>query len=65
MKEIYEIDSQNCNFRDDFLIKRYKVRSVYYCSETAYFVGPKIWDTLPNDCKEATSLKSFKQNLIR
>ena len=54
---------RNYNFRYDFLIKRCNIQSVYYGTETAAFVGPKIWDTLPNSCKDATSLKSFKVNL--
>ena len=29
MKEIFEIDNQNHNFRHDFLIKRCTIRSVY------------------------------------
>ena len=50
----------------DFLIKRHNVRSVYCgTNKTASFIGPKIWDTLPNSCKDATSLKSFKVNLKR
>ena len=41
------------------------IRSVYYGTEAAYFLGLKIWDTLPNSCNDATSLKSFKVNLKR
>ena len=65
MKEIFEIENRNYNFRHDFLIKRCNIRSVYYVTDTASFIGPKIWDTLPNNCKDATSLKSFKVNLKR
>ena len=61
MKEIFEIDNQNHNFRHDFLIKRckirsvysigiifdrYNIRSVYYGTKTASFIDPKILDTL-------------------
>ena len=63
-KEIFEIENGNYNFRHDFLIKRCNIRSVYYGTETA-FIGPKIWDTLPNSCKDATSLKNFTVNLKR
>ena len=63
IKEIFEIDNRNYNCRYDFLIKRCNIQSVYYGTETASFVGPKIWDTLPNSCKDAISLKSFKVNL--
>ena len=65
MKEVFQIDNRNYNFRHDFLITRHNVRLVYYGTETASFIGPKIWDTLPNSFKEAASLKSFKENLKR
>ena len=65
IKEIFEIDNRNFNFRHDFLIKQCNIRSVYYGTETASFIGPKIWNILPNTCKDATSLKSFKVNLKR
>ena len=60
MKEIFEIENWNDNFRQDFLIKRCNIRSVYYGTGTAFFIGPKIWDNLPNSCKDAISLKSLK-----
>ena len=65
MKEIFEIENRNYNFLLDFLIKRCNIRSLYYSTGIASFVGPKIWDTLPNNWKDATSLKSFKVNLKR
>ena len=65
MKEILEIDNRNYNFRHDFFIKRCNIRAVYYGAETASFICPKIWDTLPYSCKDATLLKSFKVNLSR
>ena len=73
MKEMFEITinrnrNQNRNYTFlifDFLIKRCNIRSIYYGTETASFIGPKIGDTLPNRCKDATSLKSFKVNLKR
>ena len=63
MKEVFEIDNRNYNFRYDFLITRHNVRLVYYGTKTASFIGPKIWDTLPKSCKEAASLKSFQENI--
>ena len=65
MNKIFEIDNRNDNFRHDFLIKRHNIRSVYYDTKAASFIGPKIWDTLPSSCKDATLLKSFQENLKR
>ena len=64
-KKIFETDNRNYNCHHDFLIKRCNIRSVHYGNETASFIGPKIWDTLPSSCKDATSLRSFKVNLKR
>ena len=55
IKEIFEIDNRNYNFRHDFLINRCNTRSIYYGTEAASFISPKIWDTFPNSCKNATS----------
>ena len=41
IKEFFEIDNQNYNFRHYYLIKRCNIRSVYYGTETAPFIGPK------------------------
>ena len=65
MKEVFEIENRYYNFRHDFLTKQCNIQSVYYSTETASFISPKIWDTLPNSCKDAASLKSFKVNLKR
>ena len=45
MKEIFEPENRNYSFHHDFLMKPYNIRSVYYGTETAFFIGPKIWDT--------------------
>ena len=58
MKEIFGRYNRDYNFILDFLIERYNIRSVYYGTESASFIGPKIRVTLPNTCKDATSLKS-------
>ena len=63
IQEIFEIDNRNYYFRHDVLIKRCNIQSVYYGTETASFIGPKIWDTLPNSCKDTNSLKTFNVNL--
>ena len=65
IKEIFEIDNWNYNFRQDFLIKSCNIPLIYGGTETASFIGPKIWDTLANSCKDSTSLKSLKVNLKR
>ena len=46
----------------DFVIPQ--VKSVNYGLESIRFLGPKIWESLPNDLKNKESVDSFKQPLI-
>ena len=50
IKEQFEIDNRNDNFRYNFSIKQYNVWLVYCGSKIASFIDPKIWDTLPDNC---------------
>ena len=63
MKDIFEINESRYNFRHDFLVKRHNVHSVQYGTETAAFLAPKLWDTIPDECKNATTLNAFKEKI--
>ena len=58
-----KITSRNNKFQRDFLILRHNIRSMYYGAETAFLICLKNLDTWPNDYKDATLLKSYKENL--
>ena len=62
MKEIFEINTGNYNSCRDLLIKLHNIWSVYYTTKSASFIGPKIGNTLPNNCKYANISTSFKEN---
>ena len=47
-----------CN---DFRIP--SIRTVYHGSEGISFLGPKIWNILPREIKQQTSLNSFKKSV--
>ena len=40
-----------------------KVRTVHFGTETVRYRGPKIWELVPNDIKEATTLSDFKNKI--
>ena len=40
-----------------------KVRSVFHGSESILYLGPKIWDIVPLDLKELTSVVAFKKGI--
>ena len=49
---------RRCN---DFRIP--SIRTVYHGSESISFLGPKIWNILPDEIKQQTSLNSFKKSV--
>ena len=49
---------RRCN---DFRIP--SIRTVYHGSEIISFLGPKIWNILPYEIKQQTSLNSFKKSV--
>ena len=40
-----------------------KVRTVRYGTETLRYRGPKIWEIIPQNIKEANSLSEFKRKI--
>ena len=50
MKDIFEIKEKPYNLRYNFLVKSNDVRSANYGAPTSFFVGPRIWDTVPKVC---------------
>ena len=38
-------------------------KSVFHGSESISYLGPKIWDIVPFELKELTSLNAFKKNI--
>ena len=49
-------DQSHYNLRYNCLFSRPLIKSVYKGTESLWFIGPKIWDILP----DATDLNSFK-----
>ena len=53
-------DNSRYNLRQISKFSRPLVKSVYHRSESVSFLGPKIWDILPDDCKDIDNLNAFK-----
>ena len=61
MLEVFLVKEQgNYNMRNqtDFAVPQ--VKNVNYGLESIRFLGPKIWESLPNDLKNKESADSFK-----
>ena len=60
MQEVFQIKDQGYYFlktQRDFVIP--PVKSVNYGLESIRFLGPKIWETLPDNLKNKESIESF------
>ena len=66
-RQIHDIfrlkDQPQYNLRYNSLFSRPLVKSVYKGTESLSFLGPKIWDILPNTYKDISDLNSFKAAL--
>ena len=51
----------NLRWCNDFRIP--SIHTVYHGSESISFLGPKIWNILPDEIKQQTSLNSFKKSV--
>ena len=66
MQEIFKLKYQpHYNLRYNSLFFRPFVKSVYKGTECLSFLGPKIWDILPDIYKNMLDLNSFKLALKR
>ena len=61
MTELFEQRNEHhYNLRNNVHFITPQIRTVYHGSESISFLGPKIWNILPDRLKKATSLEAFK-----
>ena len=60
------VEEINCcyNLRYSKVFRTSLVKSAYHGTKTIIYLGPSIWDVVPDDFKKKPSLKNFKE-LIR
>ena len=64
MNSVFELNDNPYSLRKDMaFFKSRNVHTVRYGIETASFVGPRIWNSLPQEIKESTSLQIFKSKI--
>ena len=64
MNSVFELNDNPYSLGNDMaFFKLRNVRTVRYGIETASFVGPRIWNSLPQEIKESTSLQIFKSKI--
>ena len=62
-KELFSFNVRNYNFRSQLTLKRIKINSVYFGSESLSSLAPKIWDLVPGSFKNENSQERFKNRI--
>ena len=65
MKELFAPKTSSYDLGNNNSLKRRKVKSVWHGTESVSYLGPKIWDLVPNEKKESESLNGFKFKIKR
>ena len=63
MLDIFKVKYSDYNFRGGNKFMCDNIKTVNYGSETISFLGPKIWEQVPDDIKNSESLNIFKKNI--
>ena len=64
MKEVFEMPNPAYNFRSEAThFKRENVKTTYYDIKSLRCLESKIWDMVPNNIKNCSSLNKFKMSL--
>ena len=63
MTEVFDFTECQYPLRNELRVKSRNIRTVRYGTETAAFVGSRIWTNMPNEVKESISLNEFKSKI--
>ena len=61
MKDIFPINRNPYNLRQNSQFSRPRINTVYHGTESISNLGPKIWDLVPSNLKEINELDKFKK----
>ena len=62
MKDTFELQSPSYNLRSSCnQFRKETIKAVHYGLQSLKYVGPKIWELLPNNIKYSNSLSKFKK----
>ena len=65
LNEIFQKRALPYNLRRNSNFSSRQVHSVYHGTESLSFLGPKIWELIPEDTKQPESLEIFKNKITR
>ena len=62
MKDIFELQNPLYNIRSSCnQFRRNNIKTVHYGLQSVRYLGPKIWELLPNNIKYSNSISKFKK----
>ena len=62
MKDIFELQNPSYNLRSTCnQFRRENIKTVHYGLQSVRYLGPKIWELVPNNIKYSNSLSKFKK----
>ena len=62
MKDIFELQNPSYNLRSTCnQFRRENIKTVHYGLQSVRYLGPKIWELVPNNIKYSNSLSRFKK----
>ena len=61
MKDVFPINRNPYNLRQNSQFSRPRINTVYHGTESISNLGPKIWDLVPSNLKEISELDKFKK----
>ena len=63
MSDIFKIKERKYNLRKESTLVLNKFRTTRYGINSISYLGPKIWDLIPDDIKKCCTLNGFKQKI--
>ena len=62
MKDIFKMQNPSYNLRSSCSeFRRENIKTVYYGLQSVRYIGPKMWELVPNTIKYSNSLSKFKK----
>ena len=63
MKDIFKTKTNYCNTLNALIFSKRNVKTVKYGLQTASYMSPKIWDFVPKEIKQVTTLNEFNAKI--
>ena len=63
MSELFKLKDIDYNLRGGKRLNSTNIKTVYYGTESISHLAPKIWEQVPEDIKDVSSLVIFKRKI--